>query len=89
MLPSPANWRPAALDAGKPHYIAIADAIAGDIRTGVLAPADRLPPQRILAKRLGLNFTTVARGYTEALRRGLADIRAGTQRPRVDLRPIG
>ena len=62
---------------GKPHYRAIAEAIAQDVRDGRLHVSDRLPPQRELADRLGINFTTVARGYVEAQRRGLIESRVG------------
>lgn len=61
----------------KPRYLAIADAIALDIGSGRLAAHERLPPQRKLAARLGLDFTTVARGYGEAQRRGLVVSKVG------------
>ncbi|WP_035692490.1 PLP-dependent aminotransferase family protein [Azospirillum halopraeferens] len=61
----------------KPRYVAIADAIADDLRRGRLAPGDRLPPQRTLAEALDVDFTTVARGYNEAQRRGLVESRVG------------
>jgi len=71
------DWTPD-LDAfGKPHYRAIAEAIAADVREGRLRVSDRLPPQRELADRLGINFTTVARGYVEAQKRGLIESRVG------------
>lgn len=56
---------------GKPVYQAIADAIADDIRDGILAPGVKLPPLRVLAEVLGLDFTTVSRAYNEAGQRGL------------------
>jgi DNA-binding GntR family transcriptional regulator len=61
----------------KPRYLAIADLIAADIKTGRLAIGDRLPPQRKLASRLEIDFTTVARGYAEAQKRGLIESRVG------------
>jgi DNA-binding transcriptional MocR family regulator len=70
-------WLPNLDGRGGPSYIAIADAIEADVRSGRLTPADRLPPQRALADRLDLNFTTVARGYVEAQRRGLIESRVG------------
>ena len=70
-------WTPDLARFGRPHYRAIADAIADDIGSGRLAPSDRLPPQRQLADALGLNFSTVARGYVEAQRRGLIASRVG------------
>ena len=48
-----------------------------DVKSGRLAPGDRLPPQRKLATRLSIDFTTVARGYVEAQRRGLIESRVG------------
>lgn len=71
------GWTPDLARFGRPHYRAIADAIAEDIGAGRLAAADRLPPQRQLAEALGLNFSTVARGYVEAQRRGLIASRVG------------
>ena len=71
------EWSPLLSRLGKPRYLAIADAIAEDIRSGKLAPLDRLPPQRKLAGRLNIDFTTVARGYVEAQKRGLIESRVG------------
>lgn len=71
------QWIPHDLPPGKPAYVAIADAIAQDIRQGRLKADERLPPQRELAALLGLNFTTISRAYSEAQRRGLIDARVG------------
>ena len=71
------DWTPDLSARDKPRYLAIADAIADDIRAGRLAPADRLPPQRKLARRLDVDFTTVARGYVEAQKRGLIESQVG------------
>jgi DNA-binding transcriptional MocR family regulator len=71
------DWTPDFSGRDKPRYLAIADAIAEDIRNGRLSPSDRLPPQRQLASRLGIDFTTVARGYVEAKKRGLIESRVG------------
>lgn len=70
-------WVPRIEDRTKPVYLAIADAIADDIRTGRLTPGQRLPPQRLLAEQLGIDFTTVSRAYGEARDRGLVDARVG------------
>jgi len=70
-------WTPDLRRWGKPHYLAIVEALAEDIRIGRLAVGTRLPPQRALAEALDLNFTTVARGYVEAHRRGLVEGRVG------------
>ncbi|MFC7051141.1 PLP-dependent aminotransferase family protein [Hansschlegelia quercus] len=71
------TWSPDLSLSDKPRYLAIADLIAADIRSGRLAVGDRLPPQRALAKRIRVDFTTVARGYVEAQKRGLIASRVG------------
>ncbi len=71
------EWIPNLAASDKPRYLAIADAIAEDIRSGRLAASDRLPPQRKLARSLDIDFTTVARGYVEAKRRGLIESHVG------------
>jgi DNA-binding transcriptional MocR family regulator len=70
-------WTPDLKRWGKPHYLAIAEALADDIRTGRLTAGTRLPTQRALAEALDLNFTTVSRGYVEAHKRGLIEGRVG------------
>ncbi len=67
------TWTPTLQGREGPRYLVIADAIAADVASGRLAPGDRLPPQRDLAGRLSLDFTTVARGYVEAGKRGLVE----------------
>lgn len=71
------DWRPRLDPAAGPLYLAIAEAIAGDLAAGRLAPGARLPPQRVLARSLGVDFTTVSRAYAEAARRGLVEGRVG------------
>jgi DNA-binding transcriptional MocR family regulator len=66
------DWRPDIGERPGPRYIAIADALAEDIGSGILRPGDRLPTHRALARRLGINVGTVTRAYTEAERRGHA-----------------
>ena len=88
------DWIPALSLDGRPRYVAIADAIEADIRSGRLAIADRLPPQRQLAQKLGMDFTTIARGYVEAQKRGLIESRVGqgtfvrAQREETPARPV-
>lgn len=71
------DWLPDLTQSDKPRYLAIADRIAVDIAAGALSAGDRLPPQRRLAEALAVDFTTVARGYVEAQRRGLVESRVG------------
>ncbi|WP_269716564.1 aminotransferase-like domain-containing protein [Caulobacter sp. NIBR2454] len=56
---------------GGPVYVRVADAIRSAILAGRLQPGDRLPPQRSLAARLGVDFTTITRAYGLARERGL------------------
>ena len=72
-----AHWRKRLASQDRPAYLAIADLIAEDLRDGRLAARDRLPTLRELADELQLNYTTVARAYAEARKRGLIDSRAG------------
>lgn len=64
------GWFPDISNAG-PKYRAVAAAIAADIARGRLHHGDRLPPQRELAARLGIDLTTVTKGYDLARQRGL------------------
>lgn len=71
------DWTPDLSTSAKPRYLALADQIAADVQAGRLVAGDRLPAQRLLAERLGLDFTTVARGYGEAQKRGLVEAKQG------------
>jgi len=71
------QWNKRLESSDKPAYLLLADLIAEDIRTGRLTARDKLPTLRDLASELRLNYTTVARGYAEARKRGLIDSRTG------------
>ena len=58
-------------------YASIADALEEDLASGRVAPGERLPTHRELARRLDLNVTTISRAYAEAARRGLVDGEVG------------
>ena len=64
-------WIPDLSSHRGPRYLAIADALALDIRSSKLSPGDRLPTHRELAYQLGVTVGTVTRAYGEAERRGL------------------
>ncbi len=76
-----------------PKYLALADAVEQAFREGLLAPGDSLPPQRILARALGITLGTTGRAYAEAAARGLVEASVGrgtfirSQRPDVDVMP--
>lgn len=73
MLKKQKVWVPKLKKGAGPVYQLIANAIAEDIATGQLIAEQKLPPQRKLAELLDIDFTTVARAYTEAHKRGLVD----------------
>lgn len=63
-------WRPELRDT-EPVYLALVDAIERDLADGRLRVGDRLPPQRKLARALGVSLGTVTRAYADAESRGL------------------
>ncbi len=71
------HWRRRLAASDQPAYLLIADLIAEDLACGRLAARDRLPTLRELADDLRLNYTTVARAYAEARKRGLIVSRPG------------
>src|SRR5262245_50669920 len=81
MYGSSARARPAwqaRLDEGAASkYLGIVEALAADVRAGLLRPGDRLPAQRAVAEELGVDLTTVTRAFNEARRRGLIDAQPG------------
>ncbi|MGC9495113.1 PLP-dependent aminotransferase family protein [Streptomyces sp. WG7] len=52
-------------------YRTVADAVAEEIRAGVLRSGDRLPPQREFARQHGIANSTATRVYQELAHRGL------------------
>ncbi|MEU1230967.1 PLP-dependent aminotransferase family protein [Streptomyces sp. NPDC005828] len=53
------------------EYRRIADRVEAAVRDGRLRPGDRLPPQRVFARRHGIANSTAIRVYGELARRGL------------------
>ncbi|MBS7543112.1 PLP-dependent aminotransferase family protein [Ancylobacter oerskovii] len=70
-------WVREFIDGAGPRYLQIVAMIEEAVRAGGLRPGERLPPQRELAGRLGVDLTTVTRAYTEARHRGLIDAMTG------------
>ncbi|HWW58665.1 MAG TPA: winged helix-turn-helix domain-containing protein, partial [Sphingopyxis sp.] len=64
-------WAPDIAGAAGPKYKAVTAAIANAVARGDLSHGDRLPPQRELAQRLGIDLTTVTKAYDLARQRGL------------------
>ncbi|MDG4896449.1 PLP-dependent aminotransferase family protein [Mesorhizobium sp. WSM4976] len=71
------SWLPVIETGPRPVYLKIVDALADARSNGRLQPGDRLPPQRELARLLGVDLTTVTRAFSEARRRNLIDATAG------------
>lgn len=65
------EWNPKIETGNKPLYIALADALESDIRLGILKPGEKLPPQRELADRIGVNLSTVTRAFRVCELKGL------------------
>jgi DNA-binding transcriptional MocR family regulator len=71
------EWVPTISELPGPLYQRIVAAIESDIAAGRLLRGQQLPTHRSLAKRLGVDLTTVTRAYSEARRRGLIDAQVG------------
>ncbi len=71
------HWLRRLSSSDQPAYLMIADLIAEDVQSGRLSAREKLPTLRALSERLQLDYTTVARAYTEARKRGLIDSRPG------------
>lgn len=61
----------------QPIYRQLVDAISGRIASGELQAGARLPPQRDIARALGINLTTVTRALTVLQQQGLVRARPG------------
>lgn len=72
-MDSSQRWLDDASGFSGPAYVRIMKALEQAIRTGELHPGERLPPQRAVAQRLGVDLTTVTRAYSAARDRGLLE----------------
>lgn len=64
-------------DGGEPLFRQIAEQLRGGIQAGRLAAGSRLPAERLLARALGVNRTTVLAAYNELKREGLVSGHVG------------
>lgn len=67
----PMSWRPQIEKMKRPIYMTIAHTLENDIRTGLLKPHDKLPPQRELADYLDVNLSTITRAFKLCESKGL------------------
>jgi DNA-binding transcriptional MocR family regulator len=72
-----ARWRRRIEESDRPAYLVIADLIEEEVASDRIGARERLPTLRELSKALRLHYTTVARAYAEARKRGLIDTRTG------------
>ncbi len=73
-----ATWQARLPENARVKYQGIVDAIETDIKTRIIKPGDRLPPQRHIAKLLNIDLSTVTRALSEAAKRGLIETQAGS-----------
>jgi DNA-binding transcriptional MocR family regulator len=71
-------WKPRITAAAKYKHQGIADALQADIAAGLLKSGDALPPQREIARELGVDLTTVTRALNEVRRLDLIEARTGS-----------
>jgi DNA-binding transcriptional MocR family regulator len=76
-MPYHLTWKPTLEDSARPLVERLLAALERDIRSGLLPPGLRLPPQRELAWFLKISLGTVTKAYAEAERRGLTQATVG------------
>ena len=76
------GWAPEALVVDResvvPIYRQLYERLREQILTGALPEGTRLPPERVLADRLGVNRSTIVHGYRELVADGLIEQRVGS-----------
>ena len=63
-------------NADKPLYTQIVDVLVREIRSGRLAPGDRLPGTRSIARALGVHRNTVLTAFNELIAEARKNARA-------------
>lgn len=67
----PLTWKPEKDKLSTPYYKSLANDLETQIRSGLLKPGTKLPPQREIADYLDLNYTTITRVYNLCKKKGL------------------
>ncbi len=67
----PMSWKPDSAELKSPLYISIAEKLEGDIKSELLPPGTKLPPQRELADYLNVNLSTISRAFRLCTQKGL------------------
>lgn len=71
------NWKPDLKNIGQPLYKTLAEILEKDIKSGILTPGTKLPPQRELADYLDINLSTVVRAFKICSQKGLISASIG------------
>lgn len=66
------------LSSATPLYLQIADIILNKIEEGLLAPGNKLPPERTLAKLFSVSRTTAINAYRHLEQEGLVNTKVGS-----------
>lgn len=74
----PMSWKPSLPQGKKPLYLTLAEQLEEDIRSGVLRPGTKLPPQRELADFLDIHVSTVTRAFKLCSNKGLLSSAIGS-----------
>jgi DNA-binding transcriptional MocR family regulator len=70
-------WKPRIAANARYKHQGIADALKADIAAGLIKAGDALPPQREIARELGVDLTTVTRALNEIRHLDLIEARTG------------
>ncbi|MCI8509683.1 MAG: PLP-dependent aminotransferase family protein [Lachnospiraceae bacterium] len=73
----PMSWKPDLSNIRGPKYIALAELLEDDIKSGKLKAGTKLPPQRELADFLDLNLSTISKVYKLCEQKGLLSASVG------------
>lgn len=73
----PMSWKPDLSNLAGPKYIALAEQLENDIKSGRLKAGTKLPPQRELADFLDLNLSTISKVYKLCGQKGLLSASVG------------
>jgi len=74
----PMSWKPKRPNGNEHLYASLVRQLEEDIKTGVLLPGTKLPPQRELAYFLEINVSTVSRAFKECTQKGLLSSTVGS-----------
>lgn len=73
----PLSWKPDLSKTAGPKYVALAELLEDDIKSGKLTAGTKLPPQRELADFLDLNLSTISKAYKLCGQKGLLSASVG------------